>query len=93
VILDTPDITPLGHLLRQLKTPDEVSAILVLRNVQDSTVCSVTIEEITEIDHERERGAIWFGAILTDGRRIEAYVFATPKAEDSDVYGRATIKN
>jgi hypothetical protein len=90
-ILDTPDITPLGHILRHLRAPKEVTAVLVLRNVQTGRLTSVTIEEIDEIDHERERGAIWFGAPLSGDRRIEAFVFATPQTEDREVLGRAIV--
>jgi hypothetical protein len=91
VILDTPDITPLGQILRHLKTPEEVTATLLLRNVQTGNLVSVVVSEIDDIDHERERGAIWFSATLADDRRMEAYVFATPQGEDREVLGRATV--
>ncbi len=91
VILDTPDITPLGHILRHLLAPEEVLAVLVLRNVETDEVTSVTIDAIDQIDHEREVGAVWFGAPLPDDRRIEAFVFATPQGEDREVLGRATV--
>lgn len=91
MILDTPDITPLGQLLRHLKEPEEVSAALVLRHAQSGALVSVVLTEIDEIDHERERGAIWFGAPLPGKRRIEAFVFATPQGQDHEVLGHATV--
>lgn len=91
VILDTPDITPLGQILRLLHAPEEVSAVLVLRNKQTGALSSVTIVSITHVDHERQRGAVFFGGTLEDRRHIEAHVFATPQGEDREVLGTAVI--
>lgn len=91
VILDTPDISPLGNVLRLLATPDE-AARFILRNRDTGELTYVDVVRIDDHEHERERGAIFFGGELADGRRIRAYVFATPQGEDTDVLGSATIE-
>lgn len=91
VILDTPDITPLGHVLRLLKEREEVAAVFVLRHAVTSELISVVVTEFTEVDHEREEGAIFFDALLPGGRKIEAFVFATPPGKDREVLGWATV--
>ena len=91
-ILDNPDITPLGQILRLLQEPEEVSAPLTLRHPQTRELSSVTIVELDKpVDHERERGAVFFRGTLDDGRRIEGFVHATPQGEDREVLGIATI--
>lgn len=92
VILDTPDVTPLGQILRLLSAPDTANAILLLRERSTGALSSVTVVEIVDHEHERERGAIFFGGTLEDGRTIRAYVFATPQGEDREVLGSATIE-
>jgi len=92
VILDTPDITPLGQVLRLLSAPEGAPAIFVLRRRDNGELSSVKVVAIDDHEHERERGAIFFGGTLEDGRRIRAYVFATPQDEDREVLGSATIE-
>ncbi|HKX24061.1 MAG TPA: hypothetical protein VJM46_02390 [Candidatus Saccharimonadales bacterium] len=92
MILDTPDISPLGHVLRLISAQEEVSAVFLLRNRDNGELSSVTVVEINDHEHERERGAIFFGGTLDDGRRIRGFVFATPQGEDPEVLGSATIE-
>lgn len=90
VILDTPDLTPLGQLLRHVQCPDEVYATLVVRNVDTGALESLLIGSITAMEHDRARNAIIFSGTLNDKRRIEAYIFATPQTNDPEVVGNAT---
>lgn len=91
-VLDNPDLSPLGQLLRLLRHPESVYAVLVLRDPQTRELVSVKIVSITDDpDHERQRGAVFFGGTLEDGRPIQVTVYATPQGEDREVLGSAAI--